>query len=103
MFCVPKRGIWRIKAPFLRNAKLRSLSYDLTSDDSSFYRGGLYSLEEGKKEQIELKDVRKNEGSLAKEKDQLESTAVDFAARIAFIIAFGLFNFFYWFILIYVA
>ena len=37
-----------------------------------------------------------------KEKDELESTAVDFAARIAFIIAFGLFNFFYWFILIYV-
>ena len=78
LFCFPKKGIWRIKAPFLRNAKLRSLSYDLTSDDSSFYRGGLYSLEEGKKEQIELKDVRKNEGYLAKEKDQLESTAVDF-------------------------
>ena len=95
--------MWRIKAPFLRNAELRSLSYNLTSDDSSFYRGGLYSLEEGKKEQIELNDVKKNEGSLVKEKDELESTAVDFAARITFIIAFGLFNFFYWFILIYVA
>ena len=101
MFCFPKKGIWRIKAPFLRNAELRALS--LTSDDSSFYRGGLYSLEEGKKEQIELNDVRKNEGSSAKEKDELESTSVDFAARIAFIIAFALFNFFYWFILIYVA
>ena len=101
MFCFPKKGIWRIKAPFLRNAELRALS--LTSDDSSFYRGGLYSLEEGKKEQIELNDVRKNKGSSVKEKDELESTAVDFAARIAFIIAFGLFNFFYWFILIYVA
>ena len=60
-------------------------------------------MEEGKKEQIELNDVRKNEGSSLKEKDELESTSVDFAARIAFIIAFGLFNFFYWFILIYVA
>ncbi|XP_073235641.1 gamma-aminobutyric acid receptor subunit beta-like isoform X1 [Porites lutea] len=96
-----KKGIWRIKAPFLRNAELRALS--LTSDDSSFYRGGLYSLEEGKKEQIELNDVRKNKGSSVKDKDELESTAVDFAARIAFIIAFALFNFFYWFILIYVA
>ena len=101
MFCFPKKGIWRIKAPFLRNAELRALS--LTSDDSSFYRGGLYSLEEGKKEQIELNDVRKNKGSSVKEKDELESKAIDFAARIAFIIAFGLFNFFYWFILIYVA
>ena len=101
MFCFPKKGIWRIKAPFLRNAELRALS--LTSDDSSFYRGGLYSLEEGKKEQIELNDVRKNKGSSVKDKDELESTAVDFAARIAFIIAFALFNFFYWFILIYVA
>ena len=87
----------------MRNAELRSLSYNLTSDDSSFYRGGLYSLEEGKKEQIEFNDVRKNEGSSVKEKDELESTSLDFAARIAFIIAFGLFNFFYWFILIYVA
>ena len=53
-------------------------------------RGRLYSLEEGKKEH-----VRKNEGSSVQEKDDLESKGVDFAARISFIIAFGLFNFFY--------
>ena len=61
----------------------------------SFYRGVLYSLEEGKNEH-----VRKNKGPSVQEKDDLESKGVDFAASIAFIIAFGLFNFFYWFILI---
>ena len=48
-----------------------------------------------------MNDVKKNEGSSVQENDKIDSTGVDFAARIAFMAVFALFNFFYWFVLIY--
>lgn len=90
----------RIKAPFFRKVDLHRESCDLTSE-SSLHQGGLCSLEEGKRSQIELNDVKENEGSAVQENDTIDSTRVDFAARIAFMAVFGLFNFCYWFVLIY--
>ena len=49
-----------------------------------------------------MNDVTKNEGSAVQENDEIHSRGVDFAARIAFMALFGLFNLFYWFVLIYV-
>ena len=49
-----------------------------------------------------MNDVKKNEGSAVQENDEIDSRGVDFAARIAFMALFGLFNLFYWFVLIYV-
>ena len=69
---------------------------------SSLHQGELCSVEEGKRSQIELNDVKKNEGYAVQENDEIHSRGVDFAARIAFMALFGLFNLFYWFVLIYV-
>ena len=91
----------RIKAPFFRKVDLHRESCDLTSE-SSLHQGGLCSVEEGKRSQIELNDVKKNKGSAVQENDEIDSRGVDFAARIAFMALFGLFNLFYWFVLIYV-
>ena len=91
----------RIKAPVFRKVDLHRESCDLTSE-SSLHQGGLCSLEEGKRSQIELNDVKKNEGSAVQKNDEIDSRGVDFAARIAFMALFGLFNLFYWFVLIYV-
>ncbi|CAH3195522.1 unnamed protein product [Porites evermanni] len=95
-----KKGLLRIKAPFFRKVDLHRESCDLTSE-SSLHQGELCSVEEGKRSQVELNDVKKNEGSSVQENDKIDSTGVDFAARIAFMAVFALFNFFYWFVLIY--
>ena len=88
-FSDSQKGISRIKAPFLTK-ELQSSSYNLTGSDYTTYRGGLYSPEEGNRMQENASESTDSPPD------------VDFVARIAFIVAFALFNFFYWIVLIYV-
>ena len=80
--------------------ELQSSSSNLASDYTASYRGALYSPEE-------LKRVQESEYNLTTNKDKSPSEDsekiydVEFVARIAFIAAYGLFNFFYWIVLIY--
>lgn len=87
-----KRGISRLKTPFLKKEAQGSSTCNLTSQYSS-YRGGLYSLEEG---QIEHPCDELNQ-----EHKEIDSNDVEVVARIAFVVAFLSFNFFYWIALVY--
>jgi len=102
-FSDSQKGISRIKAPFLTK-ELQSSSYNLTGSDYTTYRGGLYSPEEGNRmQENEFNFTRKKEKCPSQDAESTDSPPdVDFVARIAFIVAFALFNFFYWIVLIYV-
>ena len=79
--------------------ELQSSSSNLASDCTPF-RGGLYSRKE-------VNRVQESEYNFTTNKDKSPSQDtekiydVEFVARIAFIAAYGLFNFFYWIVLIY--
>ncbi|KAL9966150.1 hypothetical protein ACROYT_G024176 [Oculina patagonica] len=92
-----KRSISRLKAPFLPK-ELRGSTYtDLTSEYST-YRGDLYSLEEA---QMQFPCQEVNQEKSPPQDKEIDSHDVEVVARIAFVVAFVVFNFFYWIVLVY--
>ncbi len=92
-----KRSISRLKAPFLPK-ELRGSTYtDLTSEYST-YRGDLYSLEEV---QMQFPCQEVNQEKSPPQDKEIDSHDVEVVARIAFVVAFVVFNFFYWIVLVY--
>ena len=83
-FCYPKRSISRLKTPFLQKDRRVSSANEYTT-----YRGDLYSLEEYSHEKSSPQDK------------EIDSHDVEVIARIAFVVAFAVFNFFYWIGLVY--
>lgn len=87
-----------LKAPFLQKNHLHE-SYGNLSSDYSCYRGGLYSMEEAKTHSPG-KESPKDDSSPPDSKE-INSKDVEIIARIAFVIAFTIFNLAYWIALVY--
>ena len=97
-FFILKRSISRLKAPFLPKELRTSSTYtDLASEYSS-YRGDLYSLEEA---QVQSPCQELNQEKPPTQDEEIDSHDVEVVARIVFVVAFVIFNFFYWIIFIY--
>jgi len=88
-FFDPKRSISRLKTPFLPKDRRVSSAYSDLTNEYTTYRGDLYSLEEYSHEKSTPKDK------------EIDSHDVEVVARIAFVAAFAVFNFFYWIGLVY--
>ena len=84
-----KRSFSRLKKPFLPKDLRISSTYNDLSIEYTTYRGDLYSLEEYSHEKSTPKDKK------------IDSHDVEVVARIAFVVAFAVFNFFYWIGLVY--
>lgn len=93
-----KRSILLLKAPFLQKDNLQETYCSLTSDYSC-YRGGLYSMEEAQTHSP-CKESPKDTSSPPDSKE-INSKDVEIIARIAFVIAFTIFNLVYWIVLVY--
>lgn len=104
-FCIEIFSIWYfqrsillLKAPFLQKDNLQETYCNLTSDYSC-YRGGLYSMEEAQTHSP-CKESPKDTSSPPDSKE-INSKDVEIIARIAFVIAFTIFNLVYWIVLVY--
>ena len=91
-----KKSISLLKAPF-HHKDLQDSLCNLTSEYSS-YRGGLYALEEA---QIQPPCKELPQEKSPPRGKEINSQDVEVIARIAFVVAFAIFNVAYWISLVY--